>query len=153
MTKWTLFLYQELTQGVQNMKKTIAVLCLFILLIFTGCSESKSTFKSTDVKNVSISISDVSPAGAIVTIKDINEEPYVYGEWYKIEEKKNGEWFDVKTIIDNYGFTEIGYLTDANGKVKFEIDWQWLYGELPKGSYRLLKEVNHQYISVEFSID
>ncbi len=135
------------------MKKTVTALCLLLIFIFAGCSESESAFKPTNVENVSISISDVSPTGATVTIKDTNEEPYVYGEWYKIEENKNGEWFDVETIISSYGFTDIGYLTNANGEVKFSIDWKWLYGELPEGNYRLLKEVNRQYISVEFSID
>ncbi len=135
------------------MKRSIALLGLLIIFIFAGCSESNSAFTPTEVENVSISICDVTPTGATVTIKDTSKEPYVYGEWYKIEEKKNDEWYDVRTVIDNYGFNEIGYLTDKNGEVKFEIDWQWLYGELPKGDYRLLKEINHEYISAEFSID
>ena len=135
------------------MKKSVTVLCLLLLLIFAGCSQSKSSYIPTEVENVSISIADISPTGATITVKDTNEEPYIYGEWYKIEENKNGEWYDVSTIIDNYGFTDIGYLADAyNDEVIFEINWQWLYGELKEGNYRLLKEVNRQHISVEFSI-
>ena len=36
----------------------------------------------------------------------------------------------------------MAYIVDKNNEVKFTIDWKWLYGELPSGSYRTLKQVN-----------
>ena len=30
-----------------------------------------------------------------------------------------------------------------DGSTEFEIDWKWLYGELPSGKYRLVKEFMH----------
>lgn len=112
----------------------------------------ESSFKTTKIKNVSIDISDISLTGATITIKDTNQNPYTYGEWYKIEKEIDGKWYEVKTIIDDYGFNDIGYLVDENNQVKFVIDWEWLYGKLPLGSYRILKQVNNQYISIEFGI-
>lgn len=112
----------------------------------------ESSFKTTKIKNVSIDISDISLTGATITIKDTNQNPYTYGEWYKIEKEIDGKWYEVKTIIDNYGFNDLGYLVDENNQVKFVIDWEWLYGKLPLGSYRILKQVNNQYISIEFGI-
>ncbi len=132
---------------------SLALLCLVVL--FGGCS-NKSVFKATDVENVSIKISDVSSTGATVIIKDTNDKPFDYGEWYKIEKEHDGEWHEVKTVIESYGFEDIAYLLDENSEnkeMKFEIDWKWLYGELPSGTYRLLKEVNNQYISVTFDIE
>ena len=122
-----------------------------VAVLFTGC-ERKAAFATTPVENVSISISDISPSGATVIITDKNPEPYVYGEWFKLQKEINGQWQDVPTVIDNYGFHEIGYIPDTNGEVKFEIDWQWLYGKLPAGNYRLWKEVNFQKISIDFSV-
>ena len=135
------------------MKKFFAVvLTIFcVVILFTGCSK-ESAYKPTEVENVSISISNVSSTGATVMIKDINKEPFVYGEWYKIEKEKDGEWYDVKTVISSYAFNDLGYLTDNTGEVKFTIDWEWLYGKLPSGNYRLLKEVASQYISIEFCV-
>lgn len=46
----------------------------------------------------------------------------------------------------------MAYIVDKNNEVKFTIDWKWLYGELPSGSYRILKQVNNQYISAEFNL-
>lgn len=112
----------------------------------------ESTYKTTELENVSISISNISLTGATITIKDTNEKPYTYGEWYKLEKEVNGKWYEVKTIVDDYGFNLIAYLPDKNNEINFEIDWEWLYGELSLGSYRILKKAGNQYISVEFGI-
>ena len=136
------------------MRKMISfiLVSICVVVLFGGCSK-ESPYQSTEVENVSISISDISSTGATVIIKDLNEHPYVYGEWYRVEKEKNGEWYEVETVIENYGFNSIGYLAGENVEVKFTIDWEWLYGELPSGKYRILKEVDQQYISVTFDIE
>jgi len=115
-------------------------------------NSKESTYNPTELENVSISISDISLTGATIIIKDTNKKPYTQGEWYKIEKQVDGKWYEVKTLLDNYGFNSIGYLPDENNEVKHVIDWEWLYGELPLGSYRILKEVGGKYISIEFNI-
>lgn len=124
----------------------------FICATVNVAENKKSTYNATEIENVGISIFDISPTGATIIIKDTNKNPYTYGEWYKIEKETDGKWHDVKTIIDNYSFNDLGYLVDKNNEVKFVIEWKWLYGELPLGSYRILKQVNNQYISIEFGI-
>ena len=114
--------------------------------------KTESSYIPTEVENVSISISDISLTGATVIIKDTNENPYTQGEWYKIEKQIDGKWYEIETLIDNYGFNSIGYLPDENNEVKHIIDWEWLYGELSLGSYRIIKEVGNKYISIEFGI-
>jgi hypothetical protein len=64
----------------------------------------------------------------------------------------DGVWQDVPHVIDNYAFTAIGYIPNENGEVKFTINWEWLYGKLPSGTYRLWKQVGSQEISVDFSV-
>ena len=136
------------------MKKLIVF--LLVLFILTGCgnqsTQSTQPQQSTPVENVTIQISDISPSGATVTITDTNEKPYLYGEWYKIQKLTDGQWQDVPHVIDNYAFTAIGYIPDENGEVKFTINWEWLYGTLPAGTYRIFKEVNQQEIPIEFQI-
>lgn len=127
----------------------LGIACIAIL--FAGCAK-ESAYTLTEVENVSISLSDVSPVGATVTIKDTNKEPYIYGLWFSLEKETSGKWQEVKPIIDNFGFDEIGYLPDSNGEVTLTTDWEWLYGQLPSGNYRLLKQVGSEYISVAFSI-
>ena len=134
------------------MKKLIGIiLSLVCILGLVGCAK-ETTYQSTGIPNVSIRISNISPTGATIIIKDFNEKPHTYGTWYQIEKKANGEWHEVETVIDNYGFDLVGYLPNNNGEIEFTIAWEWLYGELPTGQYRLLKQVDNQYISVEFEI-
>lgn len=131
------------------------ILLLFLgLILLSGCEKeyNESKYIVTDVENVSISIQDISLSGATITIRDINENPYTYSEWYKIEKEENGKWYELKTIIDDYGFNEMAYFPDENNEVKFVINWEWLYGKLSLGSYRILKQVNNKYISIEFGI-
>ena len=114
--------------------------------------KNESAYKVSEIENVSISISNISLTGSTVIIKDINKNPYTYGQWYKIEKQVNGKWYEVSPIIEKYGFNSIGYLPDKNNEIKFVIDWEWLYGKLSPGTYRILKEVKNKHISVEFSI-
>lgn len=136
------------------MKKFIAILCILasIFGIF-GCSDS--SYQVTEVANITMSISDVSSVGATVTITDTNNNQEMYGEWYEIEKEINGKWRKIKPKEDAY-FNLLGYLPDQNDQIIFYIDWEWLYGKLPAGKYRLLKEIgvmdNKQYIAVEFEI-
>ena len=135
------------------MKQWTALILAFAcaVILFAGCAE-QSTYQPVAVDNVTISIADISATGATVVIQDSNELPYVYGEWYQIEMEKNGQWYPVKTLIRNYGFHEIGYLPDDHGQVEFTVNWEWLYGKLPAGNYRLLKQAGSSYISVEFRV-
>ena len=135
------------------MKKFI--LFLFVLAILTGCAEQpipSTQIQQTQVENVTIQISDISSSGANLVITDTNPEPYVYGEWFKLQKEVNGQWQDVPPVVDNYGFHEIGYLPNNKGEVTFVINWEWLYGKLPAGTYRIFKEVNRQEILIEFEI-
>ena len=135
------------------MKKRIVF--LFVLAILTGCAEQpipSTQIQQTQVENVTIQISDISPSGATLVITDTNPEPYVYGEWFKLQKEVNGQWQDVPPVVDNYGFHEIGYLPNDKGEVTFVINWEWLYGKLPAGTYRIFKEVNRQEIFIEFQI-
>ena len=103
----------------------------------SGCSGkrysnlSDSSCIVTGVENVSATVSDLSPTGATVIITDQNKEPYTYGEWYQIEKEENGKWYKLKTMVEEYGFNDLGYLVNEHYQVKFVIDWEWLYGKLP----------------------
>lgn len=132
--------------------KKIIVFILIVVVLLSGCSSNKET-KLTNINNVSINISNISSSGATVVIKDNNKTPYKYEEWYEIETKINKKWVKVKPVINDYGFNLVEYNVNENNEVEFIIDWEWLYGKLEPGDYRLLKRVDNKYIGVEFSIE
>lgn len=112
----------------------------------------ETVYATSEVENVSTTISDISLTGATITIKDTNESKYLYEEWYVIEKEIDGKMYSIPTKVKDYGFNSKGYTVDENNEVKFVIDWEWLYGELPQGSYRIIKKSHDKYISIPFSI-
>ena len=115
----------------------------------------KSNYKPTEIENISTDIYDISLTGATIVIKDTNEKQNTYTDWYVIEKEENGNWYQLDTKVEDYGFNDIAYLPNENKEVKFVMDWEWLYGKLPLGSYRILKKVNDgsaNIISIEFNI-
>ena len=141
---------EEKTEG-KPMKK-LTVILLILLALLAGCAK-ESEYQPTGAASVTMTVSDVTPTGAVVTIQDCNPEPFVYGEWYVIEQQKDGLWYEVKTKLNDYGFNEIGWLTDENGALTMDVDWEWLYGELPAGQYRILKQAGTQLIDAEFAVE
>ena len=131
--------------------KKLTILFLILMAILTGCAR-ESAYQPTVAAHVTMTVSDVTPTGAVLTIQDDNPEPFVYGEWFVIEREKDGAWYEVKTKISNYGFNEIGWLTD-HGELTMTVDWEWLYGELPTGHYRILKQAGTEIIGAEFSVE
>ena len=111
-----------------------------------------NVYATSEVENVSVTISDISLTGATITIKDTNEDKYTYGEWYVLQKEENGKWYNIPTKVKEYGFNDIGYEVDENNEVKFVIDWEWLYGKLSQGSYRIIKKSHDKYISIPFNI-
>ena len=61
------------------------------------------------------------------------------GSDYRLIVLEHGTWHDVPTVLEEYGWDSIAYLIEKGTSTKLEIDWKWLYGELPTGTYRLVK--------------
>lgn len=60
------------------------------------------------------------------------------GSDYKLIVLKEA-WEDVPTIIEDYGWNMIAYMVAKNDVTEFEVNWEWLYGKLPSGTYRIIK--------------
>ncbi|AGL03494.1 immunoglobulin-like domain-containing protein [Desulfoscipio gibsoniae] len=86
----------------------------------------------------------------------------IYGEFFLLEKKINGNWYQVPVIIDgNYGFVDIGYNLTSGDNGEWAVDWEWLYGSLDTGEYRIMKDIQDfrgsgeydtYYLAAEFTI-
>ena len=132
--------------------KKLTAFVLILAAVLCGCAK-ESAYQPDGAANVTMTVSNVTPTGAAVTIQGSNSEPAVYGEWFQIEREKDGVWYEVKTKISNYGFNEIGWLTDDNGQLTMDVEWEWLYGKLPAGHYRILKQAGTKIIGAEFTVE
>lgn len=66
------------------------------------------------------------------------------GSYYIVQKLVEGQWEPVEyTEIDEeqVGWTSEAWLIPMDSSVEWEVDWQWLYGELPAGQYRIGKKI------------
>ena len=61
------------------------------------------------------------------------------GSDYKLIVLQNGTWNDVPVLLEEYGWNTIAYLIEKENSTEFELNWEWLYGKLSAGTYRLVK--------------
>lgn len=60
-----------------------------------------------------------------------------------IEFLKNGTWESAPVVVEGgYSFPAIACVITAGDRVETELNWEWLYGELAPGEYRIRKSVD-----------
>jgi hypothetical protein len=93
---------------------------------------------------IMMSVKKVSSCGLVVSFRQYDEREtgeLVYGEGYTLE-RLNGEvWEAVPMVTDNAGFHDKGYIIPESGESELAINWEWLYGKLSPGIYKITKMV------------
>jgi len=84
-----------------------------------------------------------------------------YGEWFDIQRRVNGEWYSLSYVIEDLAFHQVAYLLPKGETSVNNVNWVWMYGELPPGNYRIVTEVmdyrapgdfDKYYLAEEFEI-
>ncbi|MDR2590703.1 MAG: hypothetical protein LBC71_06945 [Oscillospiraceae bacterium] len=90
----------------------------------------------------SISILNVSPSGLSFVLDNPTDNEIIFGEDYSLLVKDNNIWETVIPIIEDWGFNDVANILAPNEtSVSMDINWQWLFGELPAGNYIFRKSV------------
>ena len=65
------------------------------------------------------------------------------GSYYWLEKHVENEWVPVEILssAQDVGWTDEAYIINMNDITEWEVNWEWLYGELPIGRYRIGKEI------------
>lgn len=91
---------------------------------------------------ISLAVKDVTPSGLTLVCTQSGGNPsgeLQTGTEYNLIVLEDGTWKEVSEIIDNVGWNAIAYLIPKENSTEFEISWEWLYGKLSAGTYRLTK--------------
>ncbi len=99
--------------------------------------------------------------GATIVITDLSGEDNTYGESYRIDKLEDGKWYELEDILDgNVGWNMMGYKINDDNELRMEIDWEWLYGSLEKGKYRIVKGFSNEknphvdkHVAAKFTIE
>jgi hypothetical protein len=149
---------------------------VFIVLgavILAGCGQSDDdvNLEPTDYTTVNnlegvmmtVQEETVSPTGLTVILENNSDQQCIYGEHYVLEKKVNQGWYQVPVVVEgDYGFVDIGYDLPPGAEEAWDVDWEWLYGSLETGEYRIVKDIldfrgtgdyDTYYLTAEFIID
>lgn len=91
--------------------------------------------------SMSVVKNSITGEGAIFTLLNKTDRDIQYGEQYYLQVYKEGKWYDVPYIIEDFGFHDIAYLLGKDNPRNLIIDWKWLYGSLEPGEYRIIKDI------------
>ena len=131
-------------------RKFISIIILLVSILLVACANENTTdWKSTkhDVVNNFEGVSmnpkkaSISSTELTVIFDNKSDKQVMYSEDILLEKKIDGDWYQVPTIIDDYGFNDIAYVLPPATKEELTIDWEWLYGSLDNGEYRIVKTV------------
>lgn len=149
----------------------LLLLCISLILL-SGCMPSdepveliESTVeKVNELTNVRLEIVEdtLSREGFTLRIVNDSDKTLIYNGSFFLEQKVDGKWYERNDILGGkFGFEDIGYETDPQDSSELVIKWDWLYGKLNSGEYRLIKDVldfrasgdyDKHYLAVEFEI-
>ncbi len=121
---------------------------------------NKSNIKISQNNDVILSIKDgtLTNTGATLVLTNNSDKNFQYGNPYEIEIKKDGEWHKIKVKLY---FTLPAFHLNSKEIKEIELNWDYEYGKLSAGSYRIIKSINYEYeegkyesfnIAVEFTI-
>ena len=150
------------------MKKIlILALACILALAFSGCGYAGNkeypwslTKSSMDIKNdidtISIRFSDgsLTSTGAQLMVCNNSDFEIDFGSEYSIQLYKDDSWYDIDAgAVD---WTGELFTVTAGDQYEAESNWATIYGELPAGKYRIVKEysqLEQTYFAVaEFEI-
>ncbi|MDN4493002.1 immunoglobulin-like domain-containing protein [Ureibacillus aquaedulcis] len=105
----------------------------------------------------------VSSTGLTVIFENNSNKHINYGESFLLEKKINGKWYEIPDILGgNYGFNDVGYGLEPFEVTELYFDWDWLYGNLDNGEYRIVIDINDfrdagdfdkYHLTAEFIVD
>lgn len=127
-------------------------LLLALLLLTVGCQpKGNSDFEDTAVTacygddwTLEMTLENVTPTGATVVFTHQGDGVNIAtGAFYSIEKYENGKWIELEAFGDAC-LNAIGYFVPNNSTLTIETSWEHLYGTLPRGKYRICKDVRFE---------
>lgn len=117
-----------------------------------------------DIVDISFKKGTLTNTGGTIIIKDSSPNKIIYGSSFYIEKYVNGNYESLDYINDNFNFDDMAYFVDEKGTLEMNQNWEYMYGKLEKGIYRIVKDVafesdipvelgDHYYVWTEFEIN
>lgn len=135
------------------MKKLLLI--LITILMFCSCAaveqeteqpqnENSSNISEENLPDewgITLSVTDVTPTGLTVVFTQSGGNPtgeLMTGSYYRLENKDK----ELAYIVEgDVAWTAEAYMIQKDGETEMQANWEWLYGTLEPGTYRIFKGV------------
>ena len=139
----------------------VLVICIVGVIVMSQLKSNEAEFNPVDNVTMEIVEGTLTNTGAAIVITDLSGEDNTYGEWYRIDKLEEGKWYELEDIVEgNVGWHAIGHSVGEDNKLTMEVDWEWLYGSLENGKYRIVKDFSskknpydNRHVAAEFTIE
>lgn len=132
-------------------------LCCILLtsLLFTACTEAAPGEHAATQQPLgalpenwlpNLTVEYASPTGATILFQQVDNPGsflLLCGNDYVLQRYENGNWQDLPTLQDSVFWTQAAFVVTAIPRDN--IDWEWLYGTLSPGRYRIGKTITLSY--------
>ena len=129
------------------MKKLLIGFLAAILIVSIGCGGPKYPWPvekhTEEMENdssvlMSVETDSLSAKGARFRLQNIGDRYIAFGAEFRLQVLQNGAWYDID--IGTLDWTAEGYLIAPGDAFVMNVEWDLLYGELPAGTYRFVKD-------------
>ena len=113
----------------------------------------------SDIVSMYIKDGTLTKKDATIVIEEVEDFDITYGEPFYLEKYNytTNKYEKLEVICDNCGFNLPAYLVTPEKPLELYQNWEYLYGELEHGQYRIVKEASFQFntylIWTEFSVE
>lgn len=128
-------------------------------LTFEDVAKSRFSSNSADHKDIyAVPVLDEDKWGVTLIAEDVTENSLTVkciqfggnpmgelqtGAWYGLEKFDGEKWQKVEYKEQEYPvvWNSLAYKINNNDETSWEVNWEWLYGSLPEGHYRIAKNI------------
>ena len=96
-----------------------------------------------NAENVTIEIIEdtITNKSLEILITDNNKDQYGWGVEFRVQQKVDGKWKDLKYVSDDVSWIAIAYLPNEDNQITQKLDIEQYYGTLENGIYRIVKPI------------
>ena len=103
----------------------------------------ESAGRPDPIDGVTMEAAEASDVSVTIRITNETDKDIQFGDAYYLEmqDAESGEWHKLDSIIDNGMFHAVAYILRKGSPYEQTVNFEWLYGKLEPGKYRIVKEI------------
>ena len=99
---------------------------------------------------IQLDAENVTSSGLTLVVTQVGTIPdgtLTTGQPYFIQKKENNNWIPLEPLLEAWGWTTEAWLISMNDTARWDVSWEWLFGKLQSGQYRIGKDIYLETVS------